>query len=136
MIVADTSLMISWLLNETDVVVAEDVYNLLAEETLLVPAHWPVEIGNALAVNVRRGRIPPELLNAIQERLNKLVVVVEDSVSPADIASLVGFAGDHNLTAYDACYVQLAAETHAPLATLDRQMRSAARRLNINLLPA
>ena len=136
MIVADTSLMISWLLNETDVVVAEDVYNLLAEETLLVPAHWPVEIGNVLAVNVRRGRIPPELLNAIQERLNKLVVVVEDSVSPADIVSLVGFAGDQNLTAYDACYVQLAAETHAPLATLDRQMRTAARRLNVNLLPA
>ena len=136
MIVADTSLMISWLLNETDVVVAEDVYNLLAEETLLVPAHWPVEIGNALGVNVRRGRIPPELLNAIQERLNKLVVVVERSVSPADIVSLVSFAGDQNLTAYDACYVQLAAETHAPLATLDRQMRTAARKLNINLLPA
>ena len=136
MIVADTSLMISWLLNETDVVVAEDVYNLLAEETLLVPAHWPVEIGNALGVNVRRGRIPPRLLNAIQERLNKLVVVVEGSISPADIVSLVGFAGDQNLTAYDACYVQLAAENRAPLATLDRQMRTAARRLNINLLPA
>ena len=136
MIVADTSLMISWLLNETDVVVAEDVYNLLAEETLLVPAHWPVEIGNALGVNVRRGRIPPRLLNAIQERLNKLVVVVEGSISPADIVSLVGFAVDQNLTAYDACYVQLAAENRAPLATLDRQMRTAARRLNINLLPA
>ena len=136
MIVADTSLMISWLLNETYVVVAEDVYNLLAEETLLVPAHWPVEIGNALAVNARRGRIPPELLNAIQERLNKLVVVVEGSVSPADIVSIVGFAGDQNLTAYDACYVQLAAQNRAPFATLDRQMRTAARRLNINLLPA
>jgi predicted nucleic acid-binding protein len=136
LIVADASLMISWLLNETDVVVAEDVYNLLAEDTLLVPAHWPVEVANALRTNVRRGRLSPAVLEIIQERLGKLVIVPDASVSPADIAALVVFAVDQRLTTYDACYVQLAARSRAPLATLDRDMRAAAARLNIDVLPS
>ena len=136
MIVADASLMISWLLNETDVVVAEDVYNLLAEDTLLVPAHWALEVANALRTNVRRGRLSPAVLEIIQERLGKLVIVPDASVSPADIAALVVFAVDQRLTTYDACYVQLAARSRAPLATLDRDMRAAAARLNIDVLPS
>lgn len=136
MIVADASLMISWLLNETDVVVAEDVYNLLAEDTLLVPAHWPVEVANALGRNVRRGRVPRDLLQVIQDRLSKLVIVPDASIASSDIISLVSFAADHRLTTYDACYVQLAARSRAPLATLDQDMRAAAKRLGIDLLPA
>lgn len=136
MIVADASLMTAWLLNETDVVVAEDVYDTLAEDTLLVPAHWPVEMANALGVNLRKGRITPELLNAIGERLQKFVIVVEPAVLPSEIAFLVNFAREQRLTTYDACYVRLAAQNRAPLATLDRDMRAAANRLNIHVLPA
>ena len=136
MIVADASLMISWLLNETDVVVAEDVYNLLAEDTLLVPAHWSVEVANALGRNVRTGRVPRDLLQFLQDRLSKLVIVPDASVASSDIIPLVSFAAEHGLTTYDACYVQLAARSRAPLATLDQQMRAAAMRLGIDLLPA
>ncbi len=136
MIVADASLMIAWLLNEDDVVAGEDVYNMLAENSLLVPAHWPVEVGNALAVNLRRGRIELELLDAMQERLEKLVIVVQAPVPPAEIAALVSFASDQHLTAYDACYVRLAEQNSTALATLDADMRAAAKRLNIDVLPA
>jgi predicted nucleic acid-binding protein len=136
LIVADASLMTAWLLNETDVVVGEDVYNLLAEDTLLVPAHWPVEIGNALGVNLRRGRITPQLLFAIAERLKKFVIAIKPPVLPSEIAALVSFATDHRLTACDACYVQLAAQNRAALATLDGDMRAAAESLNIDVLPA
>lgn len=128
--------MTAWLLSETDVVVAEDVYNMLAEDTLLVPAHWPVEIGSALAVNLRRGRIAAELLEVIEERLSKFVIVVQPPVMPSEIADLVSFASAQSLTAYDACYVQLAWQNRARFATLDRDMRAAAKNLNINLLPA
>jgi predicted nucleic acid-binding protein len=134
LIVADASLMIAWLLSETDVVVGEDVYDTLAEDT--VPAHWSVDIGNALGVNLRKGRMTLELLSAIEERLQKFVIVVQPSVLPSEIASLVSFAIDQRLTTYDACYVQLAAQNRASLATLNGDMRAAARRLNIDVLPA
>ena len=136
MIVADASLMTAWLLNETEVVASEDVYDMLADDTLLVPAHWPVEIGSALAVNLRRGRITAVLLDAIEERLQKFVIEVQPAVQPSEIGALVSFASAQNLTAYDACYVQLAWQNRAPLATLDGHMRAAAKKLNINLLPA
>jgi predicted nucleic acid-binding protein len=136
LIVADASLMTAWLLNENDVVVAEDVYDMLAEETLLVPAHWPLEIGNALAMNLRRGRIPRETLATIEDRLESFVIVVQPAMAPGDIGPLVAFATEHKLTTYDACYVQLAGQNNAALATLDADMRAAAKRLAINLLPA
>lgn len=136
MIVADASLMLAWLLNETDVIVGEDVYNMLADETLLVPAHWSVEIANALTVNLRRRRLTSWLLDAIQERLQKFVIVVEPPVPRAEIGLLVRFAFDQRLTTYDACYVQLAAQSRAALATLDEDMRAAAKRLRIDVLPA
>jgi predicted nucleic acid-binding protein len=136
LIVADASLMIAWLLNETDVVVGEDVYNMLAENTLLVPAHWPVEISSALAVNLRKGRVAAELLDVIEERLNKFVIVVQPPVMPSEIAALVSFASAQRLTVYDACYVQLAWQNRATLATLDGAMRAAAKRLSVNVLPA
>jgi predicted nucleic acid-binding protein len=101
-----------------------------------VPAHWSVEVANALGRNVRRGRIPLDLLQVIQERLSKLVIVPDASVTPSDITSLVSSAADQRLTTYDACYVQLAVQSRAPLATLDRDMRAAALKLGITLLPA
>lgn len=136
MIVADASLMTAWLISETDVAVGQDVYDTLAEETLLVPAHWSVEIGNALGVNLRKGRITAELIDAIEARLNEFVIVMAPPVPPAEIASLVHFAARQRLTIYDACYVQLAWQNHATLATLDGDMRAAAKRLSIDVLPA
>ena len=136
MIIADASLMTAWLLTETDVMVGQEVYDKLAEDTLLVPAHWPVEIGNALGVNLRRGRITVEQIDAIEARLHELEIVVEPAIPPSQIASLVHFATRQHLTLYDACYVQLAAEKQAVLATLDGDMRAAAERLGIDVLPA
>jgi predicted nucleic acid-binding protein len=40
------------------------------------------------------------------------------------------------LAAYDALYLDLAARQDLPLATLDRAMRSAARKYRIAILPA
>ena len=38
------------------------------------------------------------------------------------------------LTAYDACYLELAARRHLPLATLDRQLARAAVAMGVDLL--
>ena len=128
--------MTAWLLSETDVAVGQEVYDKLAEDTLLVPAHWPVEIGNALGVNLKKGRITVEEIDAIEARLSEFEIVMERAVPPAEIASLVHFAARQQLTIYDACYVQLAWQNRATLATLDGDMRTAAKKLNNNVLPA
>ena len=54
--------------------------------------------------------------------------LVAPAHSPAEIS-------EQNLTAYDAAYVILAMELEASIATLDKAMRQAAGRLNLNVLP-
>ncbi len=70
------------------------------------------------------------------ERLDAVTIHVEPAIDLDEIGPLAQFAVTHNLTAYDAAYVQLASQHQAALATLDRAMRTAAATLNIPLLPA
>ena len=133
--VVDASVLIAWLLNEPHLSLDDAIYSQMAERTINVPAHWPAEVGNALAVNMRRGRIRMDQFHAIEQRIACLDVVVAPALSVDRIGSLVRFAANHGLTAYDAAYVLLARDTANTLTTVDDEMRAVAHRLNVPLLP-
>lgn len=136
MIVVDASLFVAWLLDEPDFVPASDIFDRLSAETALVPAHWPVEVGNALRKAVRTRRLKADEIGPVTERMAILPVVVATPITKLAIGPLVAFALSQQLSVYDAAYVRLAVEHGRPLATLDSAMRAAARALNIALLPA
>ena len=46
----------------------------------------------------------------------------------------MSLAREHELTAYDAAYLELAMRLGLPLATGDRKLRTAARRVGVGLL--
>ncbi|ABD87317.1 PilT protein [Rhodopseudomonas palustris BisB18] len=125
---------IAWLLNEAGF--SDDGLNeVIATESIVVPAHWSAEVANALLVNLRRNRISQDTLAAVVSDLGLLDISEQPSISTDRILDLVGFAERHGLTSYDAAYVELAFERSAPLATLDQQMRRAAATLEIPLIP-
>ncbi|HEY0330429.1 MAG TPA: type II toxin-antitoxin system VapC family toxin [Rhodopseudomonas sp.] len=134
MIVLDASIAIAWLLNESGFPDAE-FNEAIATQSIAVPAHWPVEVANALLVNLRRKRISEEALAAVVGDLAALDISLQPAASTGRILDLVGFAERHGLTSYDAAYVELALEHSARLATLDQQMRRAAANLEIPLIP-
>lgn len=135
MIVLDASLMAAWLFGERPSP-ALHVYNALPDVPIVVPAHWPIEISNALRTNLRAGRISVEHFQLILNELDRLLIGVEPAIDIDAIIPLAHFAEIHGLTAYDAAYLQLAMQRQAILATLDETMRSAARALNVAVLPA
>ena len=136
MIVVDASLVIALILREDNVDRSDLVYGALQAGQLMVPAHWPAEIANALWANQRRGRIPIGRLDDIIEELFSFKPIVDVAPTAERISSLVQFAEVEKLTVYDAIYVQLARACNASLATIDRDMRACAQRLDIPLLPA
>jgi predicted nucleic acid-binding protein len=136
LIVLDASLLVAWLLEEDAAASAPTLADILQNDTLVVPAHWPAEIGNALLVSLRRGRLPSDRLEMILEECAEFDVAIEEPIPINRISALAHLASAQNLTFYDATYVQLALERAAPLGTLDRDMRSAAGRLGIRLFPA
>lgn len=134
MIVVDASFIIAHVLGEDAAVEQANLIETLRQGKLVAPAHWPAEISNALVTNVRRKRISMEDVELILRELATYDIEVRLAFA-GDVARLVAFASEQNLTAYDAAYVMLAMDLKAPLATLDRAMRQAAGRLALDVLP-
>jgi predicted nucleic acid-binding protein len=135
LIVVDASLMTAWLLNEPALTAGFDANEIFSDSRVSVPSHWPIEISNALRTNLTGGRLGPVDFHAIVERLDLLNVRVEPAIELDEIISLAQFAAAHDLTAYDAAYIQLALSRRCALATLDNAMRRVATKLGVNLLP-
>lgn len=135
MIVIDASVMVAWLLGEPSAARDTELDTGLRDEPAIVPSHWPIEISNVLRSYLKASRLSFSDFFTIMARMDLVRVRVEPSIDLDEIGPLAQFATTHDLTAYDAAYVQLALQNGATLATLDRAMREAAQKLNIPLLP-
>lgn len=135
MIVIDASAMVAWLLNEPGKLSIPELNDLLAQHEVVVPAHWPSEIGNALVTNQRRGRVSGGDFEWIISELARFQISPEPPLSINEFATTVSFALEHELAYYDAAYVKLAVDTEAALATLDDDMRRVALQFGVAIIP-
>jgi predicted nucleic acid-binding protein len=131
----DASATLAMFLDEREHLANDDVFESLADQQFVVPAHWHAEIGNALATNVRRGRLAPEKLEYALRNLKILEVITQSPPELDDIAGAVRRAFESGLTYYDELYVRLAEIKSLPLFTFDSQMRKAARQRGVEILP-
>jgi predicted nucleic acid-binding protein len=104
-------------------------------EGAVVPALWPFEVGNILAMKFRRGLISAQSLDLALSSIKDFRVLIEtvDPHSPSFDATLV-LAKETRLTVYDAAYLELALRRAASLATLDEALAKAARARGIVLI--
>jgi predicted nucleic acid-binding protein len=105
--------------------------DLIRKQEARVPSIWWSEIRNLLIVNERRGRISEVDTSAFLRELSKLWVTVDRAPEEGGVMAL---ARKHELTVYDACYLELALREACPLAALDKDLIRAARAENIQLL--
>jgi predicted nucleic acid-binding protein len=131
LIVLDASVAVSWFLNEG---AAPELDRQLAERLIVVPAHWTIEVGNAILKALRRQTIAHERLAIIESSLSILDLTIEPPLGVASVLPLVAFAHEHGLSTYDAGYVHLAWKRSAALASFDKTMQKAAERLGVQLV--
>ncbi len=96
---------------------------------LFAPPIWVVEAANALRMAVRRGRLPAEQAARLSMRLEDYGVGIDGA--DATVHQRYVAAQTHDLTAYDACYLDLALQRGFALATLDTRLAAVARRLGL-----
>jgi predicted nucleic acid-binding protein len=133
--VLDSSVALAWLLPDEGNEATDALADRLEEEPAHVPAIWPLEVGNALLVALRRGRIKEPDVTRLVTTLSALPVEVEHGAEDAALSGVLDLARRLGLTAYDAAYVELAKRRGLPLATLDSKLRHAAAALQIAALP-
>ncbi|MGO8678830.1 MAG: type II toxin-antitoxin system VapC family toxin [Limisphaerales bacterium] len=125
--VIDPSVALAWLLpDETNARAATIRAALENGADAWVPVHWWLEIGNALLMAERRGRITPREVAQALSLVNALPFEEDEETAEQIPVRTFGLAREHGLTIYDAAYLELAQRRGAILATFDKQLLTAA----------
>jgi predicted nucleic acid-binding protein len=133
--VLDASVTLAWCFPDESTAYTEGVLDLLATGTeATAPALWPFEVANALLVAERRKRITTAQVAAVLQRITSLPISVDPIRMDRAFGQILSSARDEKLTAYDAAYLELAMREGLPLATLDDELRQAARSAGVALV--
>ncbi|MBK5307557.1 MAG: type II toxin-antitoxin system VapC family toxin [Frankiaceae bacterium] len=130
--VLDASVAMSWCFEDETTPASENVLDLLAVQDALVPALWVYEVTNVLAVAERRRRLTEAQSAHFLDLLHQLPIGVAES--PPDATALLDVARRHQISAYDAAYLALAAQHGLALATLDSQLAARASDAGVTVL--
>ena len=122
--VVDCSVSAAWIFEEQADAYTESALDALAQAPALAPAWWRVEMVNVLLMLEKRGRL--SATDAVQalRMLERLPVQTEDRASSA--FDLHALARRHQLTSYDALYLDVALARGLPIATRDKALARAA----------
>lgn len=133
--VVDASVAVAWVhpaqaTAESQALLADLEHGAVVE----VPAIWPLEVANALLVLRRRKRLTdPERRRALTA-LHELRLQVDMDAVGFALTKLSALAAEHDLSVYDAAYLELAIRKKLPLACKDGPLRKAGRRCGLTLL--
>ena len=129
--VVDASVSAAWLLRDESTPFTDAALHATATADVWVPALWLLEMANLLQSAQRRGRIDGDKRAELAAAAAGLRLQV--CREPVTMPTLDALAAEHGLTAYDACYLELALRRRLPLATLDRALLAAMRRSGVAL---
>ncbi|HKQ49519.1 MAG TPA: type II toxin-antitoxin system VapC family toxin [Phycisphaerae bacterium] len=132
--VLDCSITMSWCFPDEATTASASVLDRLENESALVPPHWFLEVANVLAMAEKRKRHTAEKSADFLTRLQALDIEFDGESPQRAFTHLLPLCRTHGLTSYDAAYLELAQRRRLPLATLDDDLRSAAKKLGIAIL--
>ncbi len=134
--VLDSSLAIAFLLEDESTPETDDVLDSLGEDSqAFTPALWRWETGNALIVAQRRKRITQADVHRYVTALDTLPIAVDENSWHAAWNATLLLAQKHQLSIYDAAYLELSVRRGVHLASLDTELRKAAKAEGVKLLP-
>ncbi|MBX9841725.1 MAG: type II toxin-antitoxin system VapC family toxin [Xanthobacteraceae bacterium] len=133
-LVLDCSATLSWFMPDEGGPGAAELRERVTNEGAVVPVLWPIEVGNVFLFAMRGRRIDPAQRAAALEALGQLPIEIDTGTLNEIWTATLALADELRLTLYDACYLELARRRALPLATLDKELRTAGRKLGIPLL--
>jgi predicted nucleic acid-binding protein len=132
--VLDASVAVSWCFHEEEDSRADAALKLLhAGATPISPLHWWFEIRNVIMLGVRRKRVAQDETSAFFLRLEDTPIELAGLPRAEAVFTL---AERHDLTFYDAAYLELAVRERIALATLDQALARAAAAEDVPLIGA
>lgn len=132
--VLDCSMTLAWFFEDESTPVAQRTLERLAEHGAIVPALWRLEVANVLAIAERKGRTSHPKSDRFLGLLSGLSIQVDEHAESRAFDHVLALCRDHAVTSYDATYLDLAIRKGLPLATLDADLKKAAKKLRVELV--
>lgn len=105
------------------------------DDGAIVPGLWYWEVANVLGVALRRSRISEQEAAARLDLLAALPIALDENGVARAWRETRLLAKAEGLTIYDAAYLELAVRLGADLATTDSDLRAAAHRMGVPVIP-
>ncbi len=129
--VIDASVAACWFFPDETHPIASKAWLMMRDKEAIVPAHWWFEIRNTMLVGERRKRTSEDYTKFAIDRLARIVIQHAPNPNDTDVFAL---ARKHQLTFYDAAYLELALRERLALATLDTKLAAAASNEHVELI--
>ncbi len=132
--VLDASVTLCWCFENQASDYTEAIFERLAGgEEASVPFIWPLEVANVLVTAERRRALRVAQVTGFLEELAAWPIQVDTLGVDRAFQQILSAARQHNLSAYDAAYLELAIREGLPLATLDNDLRKAAKAVGVKI---
>lgn len=135
-LVVDNSVAMRWLFtdgSEADRHYATEVAAMVETSEVHVPALFVTEAANVISRALKMGVITPQEGESRFDLLNAMQASIDPMESMHSVMPLAIKAFDEGLSAYDASYLLLAKKLACPLATLDKDLRRAAKNCGVQI---
>lgn len=129
--VVDNSVVMAWCFEDEAGDYADAVLQCLEDGEAVVPAVWPLEVGNVLLVAERKRRLGKADVARFLELVGSLPISVEQESPDRMLTDIIALAREFQLSTYDASYLDLAMRSGLPLATQDQALAKAARKCGV-----
>ena len=132
--VADASVAVGWVHPAQATTQTAAMLDAIDEGAVLeVPALWPLEVANALIVLVRRRKLTDDDRQIALAWLRGLRVRIDQEMASLAFSRLSELAAAHELSVYDAAYLELAERRKLVLGCKDGRLRKAARQSGVRV---
>ena len=131
--VIDNSIVMTWCFSDETSKYADIVLDSLEKYEALVPAIWPLEVGNVVLSAERRKRLSESDGIRFLNLINELPITVQQETPDRMLKEIFALARECNISSYDASYLDLAMRNGVPIATQASGLKEAAKRCDVPL---
>jgi predicted nucleic acid-binding protein len=129
--VLDGSITLAWFFEDEADDYADAVEDSLTTTTAHVPSLWRLEVANAVLVGERRKRTTEAKVTQFLTLLKRLPILTDAETESRAWQETLMLARMHELSVYDAAYLELALRRGFPLASNDARLKGAAQTVGV-----
>lgn len=131
--VLDCSVFVSWCFEDEKSADSIRILESLQQYEALVPSLWTLEVANVFLTAWRRKTLTESDIHQLIQNIKESPIQIDTQTAEKALNDIFVLAREHELSAYDAAYLELAMRRGIALATFDQKLRKACQKSGVKI---